>query len=99
MAIEGRPSGKMMHRPPAARIPGLHAYGKVSGGNRMKNIFRKSIEAKILGLVALLLIIGFVTFAWFSITNMSDDMSKQQEDNNRILASSVHNSLKSSMLA
>lgn len=65
----------------------------------MKNIFRKSIEAKILGLVTLMLIIGFVTFAWFSINHISDDMKKQQEENNHILSMSVHNSLKSSMLA
>ncbi|MHB1389934.1 MAG: methyl-accepting chemotaxis protein [Thermoleophilia bacterium] len=99
MAIEGRSSGSMINRPPAARIPGLHTYRKVSGGNRMKNIFRKSIEAKILGMVTLLLIVGFLIFGWFSITRIADDMTNQQEDSNRILASSVHNSLKSSMLA
>ena len=65
----------------------------------MRNIFRTSIEAKILGLTSLLIFIGFGIFAYLSISHEQSDMVARQEDMNRSLAFSVHGSLKTIMLA
>ncbi|MDO8736893.1 MAG: methyl-accepting chemotaxis protein [Thermoleophilia bacterium] len=65
----------------------------------MHNIFKTSIEAKILGLTSLLIIIGFGGFALLSISHEQNDMIAQQEEMNRSLATSVHASLTTSMLA
>jgi len=65
----------------------------------LHNIFKTSIEAKILGLTSLLIIIGFGTFALLSISHEQNDMIAQQEEMNRSLATSVHASLETSMLA
>ncbi|MFA5800886.1 MAG: methyl-accepting chemotaxis protein [Thermoleophilia bacterium] len=65
----------------------------------MLNIFRKSIQAKIMGMVALILTVGFVVFALISIRHEESDLVMQQEDSNHVLATAVSNSLKTSMLA
>lgn len=70
-----------------------------TGGGLLRNIFRASIETKILGLTSLLIFIGFGTFAYLSISHEQNDMITQQEDMNRSLAIAVHGSLKTSMLA
>ena len=73
--------------------------GTVPGGGRLRNIFRRSIEAKILGLVSVLIIIGFGTFALINNRHEQSDMVSQQEQMNHSLSISVHTSLKTSMLA
>ncbi len=98
MAIGGETIGfksDQVHEPGGDDV----ARGAIPGGGRIMNIFRSSIEAKVLGLVTLLIIIGFGTFAVLSITHEQSDMIAQQEEMNRSLATSVHASLKTSMLA
>ncbi len=73
--------------------------GLVSGGGRLRNIFKTSIEMKILALVSILIIIGFGAFALINTRREQSDMIAQQEQMNRSLAISVHTSLKTSMLA
>ncbi|MFA6000752.1 MAG: HAMP domain-containing protein, partial [Thermoleophilia bacterium] len=65
----------------------------------MINIFRNSIQAKIMGMVAIILTIGFAVFAVISIRHEESDLVRQQEESNHVLATSVSNSLKTSMLA
>lgn len=65
----------------------------------MINIFKKSIEAKILVLISLLVVVGFGAIAVPSISQEQNDMITQQEEMNRSLAVSVHAGLKTSMLA
>jgi len=62
-------------------------------------LFRRSIEAKVLGLVSILLIAGVSFFAWVNTRSVADDMMDQQEQNSHVLAMSVHESLTTSMLA
>ncbi|MHB8857893.1 MAG: methyl-accepting chemotaxis protein [Thermoleophilia bacterium] len=71
----------------------------VPGGGRLRGFLSSSIEAKILGLVSLLIVVGFGTFALINIRHEQSDMVAQQEEMNRSLAISVHTSLKTSMLA
>ncbi|MHB9111364.1 MAG: methyl-accepting chemotaxis protein [Thermoleophilia bacterium] len=75
------------------------AGSAVPGGSRFHNIFKTSIEAKILGLTSILIIIGFGTYALLSISHQRSDMIAQQEEMNRSLSTSVHASLRASMLA
>ena len=81
------------------QTPGLGLDGSTVPGGRLRNIFRSSIEAKILGLVSILIVIGFGTFALINTNHEQSDMVSQQEDMNRSLAISVHTSLRTSMLA
>jgi len=70
------------------------------GGGRLRNnIFKTSIEAKILGLTSLLIFIGFASYAFISINQEQNDMIEQQEQMNHSLATSMHASLNTSMLA
>lgn len=73
--------------------------GLTQGGGRFKNVFRTSLEAKILGLVSILIVIGFGTYALLNMHHEQSDMVSQQEEMNHSLAISVHASLKTSMLA
>ncbi len=73
--------------------------GSAPGYNRLRKYFSASVEAKILGMVAVLLVIGFGLFGYLSNRYEKENMLEQQQANNNMLASSIANSLETSMLA
>ena len=100
MAVEG---GAIKFKPGKKHDSMNADFGSVdssiSESKRRKNIFRTSVEAKILGMVAVLLLLGFAVFGYISSTHEKNDLREQQEVSNNMLALSVANSLKTSMLA
>jgi methyl-accepting chemotaxis protein len=80
--------------PPASRA-GLRG---VFPGGKTSNIFRTSIEAKIMGLVAIMMLIGFGVFAVVNIRQEESDLVGQQENSNRVLVTSVSSGVRTSML-
>lgn len=65
----------------------------------MTNPLQKSLEAKILILVMLVIVIGFGIFAWFDVNRDSDELRNQKELSTLQLSSSVGNSIANTMLA
>ncbi len=61
-------------------------------------LFRNSIEAKIMGLVTLIIILGFGTFAVINIRQEESKLVEQQESSNHVAADLVANGIKTSML-
>ncbi len=66
---------------------------------RFRNIFKTSVEAKILGLVTLLLVLGLSVFAVINIRQEESNLVAQQENNNHVASQLVANGIKTSMLA
>ncbi len=73
--------------------------GRADSGNGIRNIFRRSVEAKILGLVTLLLVLGLSAFAVINIRQEQDNLIAQQENNNHVASQLIANGIKTSMLA
>ncbi len=94
MAVEG---GAIKLR--KSQGAGMSGAGNSVHGGGVRNIFRTSVEAKIMGLVAVLLIVGFGIFGYLSNRHEKADLLAQQEASNNTLATSIANSLKTSMLA
>ncbi|MFA6001795.1 MAG: ATP-binding protein [Thermoleophilia bacterium] len=65
----------------------------------MISLFQKSLEAKILGLVMGVIVVGFGIFAWFDVSRDSRDLSNQKEQSTSQLSSNVVNSIQNTMLA
>lgn len=65
----------------------------------MINLFRKSLEAKILGLVMGVIVVGFGIFAWFDVSRDTRDLNNQKEQSTSQLSSNVVNSIQNTMLA
>lgn len=75
------------------------SFGEIRSRRRLGNIFRKSVEAKILGLVTLLMVLGLSAFAVINIRQEEDNLVAQQESNNHVASQLIANGIKSSMLA
>jgi len=65
----------------------------------MISLLQKSLEAKILGLVMIVLIVGFGIFAWFDIANDSRELRLQKELSTSQLSANVVSSIENTMLA
>ncbi|MDO8735487.1 MAG: ATP-binding protein [Thermoleophilia bacterium] len=65
----------------------------------MNNPLQKSLEAKILSLVMLVIVIGFGIFAWFDVNLDSSELRNQKELSSEQLSSNVANSIANTMLA
>ncbi|MFA5810610.1 MAG: hypothetical protein WC935_09825, partial [Thermoleophilia bacterium] len=65
----------------------------------MISLFRKSLEAKILGLVMGVIVVGFGIFAWFDVSRDTRDLNSQKEQSTSQLSSNVVNSIQNTMLA
>lgn len=98
MAIDGRPVAARNIGKAAIYSHNKPRGGAFHGGRGVIGIFRRSIEAKVLGLVTLLLLAGISLFAWVNTRSVGEDMRAQQQQNSHVLAASVHQSLESSML-
>ena len=68
------------------------------GGRREFNFFRGRIEAKIMGIVAVIMVVGFAVYGILNVRQEQNDLVNQQEDANMALVSSVSNGVKASML-
>ncbi len=82
-------------------VPPVHAGNFIRSGAGRVRIFRfflGSIEAKILGLITILMIIGLTIFAIINISQEENNMVAQQEDSNHVAAQLVANGIKASML-
>ncbi|MBE0429090.1 MAG: response regulator [Thermoleophilia bacterium] len=64
----------------------------------MINPFKRSLEAKILGVIAAVLVVGFAVFAIIDIRQESEALLAQKEESTDILSSSVVNSIENIML-
>jgi len=65
----------------------------------LTNPLQKSLEAKILSLVMLIIVIGFGIFAWFDVNRDSEELRNQKELSTKQLSSNVGNSIANTMLA
>ncbi|MBI5869502.1 MAG: response regulator [Actinobacteria bacterium] len=65
----------------------------------MNNPLQKSLEAKILSLVMLVIVIGLGIFAWFDVNRDSEELRNQKELSTLQLSSNVGNSIANTMLA
>jgi len=65
----------------------------------LTNPLQKSLEAKILSLVMLVIVIGFGIFAWFDVNRDSEELRNQKELSTEQLSSNVGNSIANTMLA
>ncbi len=65
----------------------------------MINPLQKSLEAKILVLVMLVIAVGFGIFSWFDVARDSRDLHHQKEQSTEMLSANVVNSIQNTMLA
>ncbi len=84
--------------PPATQVSTGGVLPGGRSGHRLLNIFRTSIEAKIMGLVAILMLVGFGVFGIVNIRQGQNDLVSQQEQGNQALVNSVSSGVKASML-